>query len=232
MGTKRDNSQAVAAYAQLRERIVSGEFGSDQILTEAELADQLAMSRTPVREAVKRLEADGLLTRVPRKGLTITRLDQSSITELYAFREILECGAARLAARQADDVEIENMRNILDESQAYKDPVRSNYEFHQAIYTASHNQFLVKAINNLIDSTSLLGQSTLAHTGRPQKALQEHRELFRAIEQRDEELAVLCARQHIRQALLARLQQQRTAAPSVSGSVHAQKDANSKETSA
>lgn len=226
MGSKRDNSQSAAAYTQLRERIVSGEFGVDQILTETELADQLAMSRTPVREAVKRLEDDGLLTRVPRKGLTITRLDPSSITELYAFREILECGAARLAARQADVVEIENMRNILDESRAHKNPVRSNYEFHQAIYTASHNQFLIKAINNLIDSTALLGQSTLAHTGRPQKALHEHLELFHAIEQRDEEQAVLCARKHIRQALLARLQQQRTSMPYVTGADNASKDAN------
>lgn len=210
MPIKRDNSQSTAAYTLLRERIISGGFGADQTFTETELADQLNMSRTPIREAAKRLEDEGLLTRIPRKGLTITRLDQSSITELYSFREILECGAARLAARQADDVEIENMRNILDESRSHKDPVRSNYEFHQAIYTASHNQFLVKAINNLIDSTALLGQSTLAHTGRPQKAYEEHLELFKAIEQHDEEMAVLCARNHIRQALLARLQQQRT----------------------
>jgi DNA-binding GntR family transcriptional regulator len=216
MPIKRENSQSTIAYALLRERIVSGEFGADQTLTETELADQLAMSRTPVREAVKRLEDEGLLTRVPRKGLTVTTLDQASITALYAFREILECGAARLAARLADDMEIENMRFILEESRMHKDPIRSNYDFHQALYAASHNPFLVKAINNLIDSTALLGQSTLAHTGRPEKAYKEHLALFNAIEKRNEEEAEASARQHIRQALLARLKQQRTIAANAS----------------
>src|SRR5690606_32531191 len=91
----------------------------------------------------------------------------------------------------------------------HADPVRSNYEFHQALYAASHNQFLVKAINNLIDSTALLGQSTLAHTGRPELALHEHLALFDAIANRDEDRAEACAREHIRQALLARLKLQR-----------------------
>lgn len=209
MAIKGENSQSTAAYALLKQRIVTGEFGPNDILREIDLARQMDMSRTPVREAVKRLEDEGLLTRVPRKGLTVTTLDQTSITELYGFREILECGAARLAARYADDMEIENMRAILEESRTHADPVRSNYEFHQALYAASHNQFLVKAINSLIDSTALLGQSTLAHTGRPELALHEHLELFQAIEQRDEQRAEAHAREHIRQALLARLKQQR-----------------------
>lgn len=203
------SSQSTAAYAVLKQRIVTGEFGPSDTLREIDLARELNMSRTPVREAVKRLEDEGLLTRVPRKGLTVATLDQSSIAQLYGFREILECGAARLAARHADDMEIENMRAILEESRSHADPVRSNYEFHQALYAASHNPFLVKAINSLIDSTALLGQSTLAHTGRPQVALREHLELFKAIEARDEKRAEACAREHIRQALLARLKQQR-----------------------
>ena len=209
MATSSENSQSNAAYAILKQRIITGEFASSDTLREIDIAKQMNMSRTPVREAVKRLEDEGLLTRVPRKGLTVTTLDQSSITELYGFREILECGAARLAARYADDMEIENMRAILEESRLHADPVRSNYEFHQALYAASHNQFLVKAINSLIDSTALLGQSTLAHTGRPELALEEHLALFDAIEKRDERRAEECAREHIRQALLARLKLQR-----------------------
>lgn len=211
MPVKNENSQSNAAYAILKQRIMTGEFGPSDTLREIDIAKQMNMSRTPVREAVKRLEDEGMLTRVPRKGLTVTTLDQTSITELYGFREILECGAARLAARYADDMEIENMRAILEESRSHADPVRSNYEFHQALYAASHNQFLVKAMNSLIDSTALLGQSTLAHTGRPELALQEHLELFDAIEKRDEKRAEACAREHIRQALLARLKLQRAA---------------------
>lgn len=209
MSIKSESSQSTTAYAILKQRIMTGEFGPNDTLREIDFAKQMNMSRTPVREAVKRLEDEGMLTRVPRKGLTVTTLDQTSITELYGFREILECGAARLAARYADDMEIENMRAILEESRSHADPIRSNYEFHQALYAASHNQFLVKAINSLIDSTALLGQSTLAHTGRPEVALREHLQLFEAIEKRDEQQAEACAREHIRQALLARLKQQR-----------------------
>ncbi|HWK72057.1 MAG TPA: GntR family transcriptional regulator [Burkholderiaceae bacterium] len=211
MPIKKSNSQAAQAYIELKQRIVSGEFGPDDRLREVELSERLGMSRTPVREALKRLEDEGLLTHQPRKGLLVTTLDQQSITQLYSLREILEGGAARFAAKHADDIEIDNMRAILDDSRNGADPIKSNYDFHQAIYAASHNQFLIKAINNLIDSTALLGQSTLAHTGRPALAYQEHMTLFDAIAARDADRAEQEARSHIRQALLARLKQQRSA---------------------
>jgi len=211
MPIKKSNTQASQAYLELKQRIVSGEFGPEDRLREVELSERLGMSRTPVREALKRLEDEGLLTHQPRKGLMITTLDQQSITQLYSLREILEGGAARFAAKHADDVEIANMRAILDDSKNGGDPIKSNYDFHQAIYAASHNQFLIKAINNLIDSTALLGQSTLAHTGRPALAYTEHMTLFDAIAARDADRAEQEARSHIRQALLARLKQQRSA---------------------
>jgi DNA-binding GntR family transcriptional regulator len=211
MPIKKSNTQASQAYIELKQRIVSGEFGPEDRLREVELSERLGMSRTPVREALKRLEDEGLLTHQPRKGLMITTLDQQSITQLYSLREILEGGAARFAAQHADDIEIANMRAILDDSKSGADPIKSNYDFHQAIYAASHNQFLIKAINNLIDSTALLGQSTLAHTGRPELAYTEHMTLFDAIAARDADRAEREARSHIRQALLARLKQQRSA---------------------
>lgn len=211
MPIKKSSTQASQAYIELKQRIVSGEFGPEDRLREVELSERLGMSRTPVREALKRLEDEGLLTHQPRKGLLVTTLDQQSITQLYSLREILEGGAARFAAKHADDIEIDNMRAILDDSKNGADPIKSNYDFHQAIYAASHNQFLIKAINNLIDSTALLGQSTLAHTGRPALAYQEHMTLFNAIAARDADRAEQEARSHIRQALLARLKQQRSA---------------------
>jgi DNA-binding GntR family transcriptional regulator len=211
MPIKKSSTQASQAYIELKQRIVTGEFGPEHRLREVELSERLGMSRTPVREALKRLEDEGLLTHQPRKGLMITTLDQQSITQLYSLREILEGGAARFAAQHADDIEIANMRAILDDSKSGADPIKSNYDFHQAIYAASHNQFLIKAINNLIDSTALLGQSTLAHTGRPELAYTEHMTLFDAIAARDADRAEREARSHIRQALLARLKQQRSA---------------------
>ncbi|NYT37451.1 GntR family transcriptional regulator [Allopusillimonas soli] len=205
MPIKKSASQATLAYSQLKQMITSGSFGPEDRLREIDISERLGMSRTPVREALKRLEDEGLLTHEPRKGLVITTLDQQAITQLYSLREILEGGAAGLAARHASDAEIDYMRAILHDSKSGKDPVKSNYDFHQTIYQASHNQFLVKSIHNLIDSTALLGQSTLAHTGRPQIAYQEHMKVFEAIAARDAEAAEKAARSHIRQALLARL---------------------------
>src|SRR3546814_5530023 len=105
------------------------------------------MSRTPVREALKRLEDEGLLTHQPRKGLLVTALDQQAITQLYSLREILEGGAARFAAKHADDIEIDNMRAILEDSKNGSAPIKSNYDFHQASKADSHNQFLIMAID-------------------------------------------------------------------------------------
>jgi DNA-binding GntR family transcriptional regulator len=211
MPIKKNDTQASHAYNELKQRIVSGALSSTDRLREVDVSKLLGMSRTPVREALKRLEDEGLLTHEPRKGLVITTLDQQSITQLYSLRELLEGGAARFAARHADEMEIDNMRAILEDSKNGADPIKSNYDFHQAIYAASHNQFLIKAINNLIDSIALLGQSTLAHTGRPELAYQEHMTVFEAIAARDADRAEQEARSHIRQALLARLKQYRTA---------------------
>lgn len=214
MSIRKSVSQASLAYTQLKQMITSRSFGQDDRLREIEISERLGMSRTPVREALKRLEDEGLLTHDPRKGLVITTLDQQAITQLYSLREILEGGAARLAAQHASDAEIDYMRSILEDSKGGADPVKSNFDFHQAIYQASHNQFLIKAIHNLIDSTSLLGQSTLAHTGRPQLAYQEHMKLFEAIAARNADGADQEARSHIRQALMARLRQHKGAADS------------------
>ena len=205
MPIRKNNTQANLAYTDLKQRITSGYFSANDRIRELDISALLGISRTPVREAIKRLEDEGLLTHEPRKGLVITQLDQQAITQLYALRELLEGGAARFAARYADEVELDNMRAILMDGKRDGDPIKTNYEFHQAIYMASHNQFLIKAINGLIDSISLLGQSTLAHTGRPELAHQEHMAVLDAICARDPDQAEARARSHIRQALLARL---------------------------
>ena len=103
------------------------------------------------------------------------------------------------------------MRAILQDCKRGGDPIQGNFDFHQTIYSASHNPYLIKSINHLIDSIALLGQSTLAHTGRPEVAYEEHLAIANAIAARDLDLAEQTARFHIRQALLARLAQQRRA---------------------
>ncbi|ANN78733.1 GntR family transcriptional regulator [Bordetella flabilis] len=205
MPIAKQNTQANLAYQELKKRILMGFFGASGRLREIEVAELLNMGRTPVREALKRLEDEGLVTHEPRRGLVVTSLDQQSVTELYAMRELLEGGAARFAAKHASEAEIDNMAHILREGREGGDPVAANLAFHQSIYGAAHNKFLIRALRSLTDSTYLLGRSTLETPGRPEAAHDEHLAIYEAIRDGDPLRAEQVAREHIRNALLERL---------------------------
>ncbi len=212
MPISKDNTQFHAAYRDIKQKILSGFFSSDARLREMEISKLIGMGRTPVREALKRLEDERLLTHEPRRGLVITRIDKQGVTELYAMREVLEGAAAEFAARHATDAEIDNMQSILEQSeQPDCDPVRMNLQFHEAIYGAAHNQHLIRTLQSISDTTFLLGRSTLQSPQRAQKAVAEHQQILAAIRNRDPEAASTAAKNHIRQAFLERLKMLRDA---------------------
>lgn len=212
MPISKDNTQFHAAYHDIKQKILSGFFSSDARLREMEISKLIGMGRTPVREALKRLEDERLLTHEPRRGLVITRIDRQGVTELYAMREVLEGAAAEFAARHATDAEIDNMQSILAQSeQPDSDPVRMNLLFHEAIYGAAHNQHLIRTLQSITDTTFLLGRSTLQSVERAQKAVMEHKQILDAIGNRDPEAANKAAKDHIRQAFLERLKMLRDA---------------------
>lgn len=206
MPIPKKNTQSMAAYKEIKRRILSGGFVADDRLREINVASQLGMGRTPVREALRRLEDEGLLTHEPRLGLVVTRIDQRGVTELYAMREVLEGAAAEFAARYATDAEIENMEAILeDQLKPNADAVALNLIFHRAIYAAAHNSHLIRSLSAVTDSTYLLGRSTLATPERATKAVDEHLAILVAIRARDPQAAADAAKSHIRQAYLERL---------------------------
>jgi DNA-binding GntR family transcriptional regulator len=205
MPKSQNNTQAHAAYQELKKRILTGFFAGRERLREIEVADELELGRTPVREALKRLQDEGLLTQEPRRGLVVTSLDPQSVSELYAMREVLEGTAAGFAARHATEAEISNMAAILAEQQGGDDPVQANLAFHQAIYNAAHNRYLIRALQSLTDSTYLLGRSTLGSPARAALAIEEHQRILEAIRCGDAQAAAEASRSHIRQALLERL---------------------------
>jgi DNA-binding GntR family transcriptional regulator len=199
------NSQAHTAYQEIKKKILTGFFTGSDRLREIEVAELLALGRTPVREALKRLEGEGLLTHEPRRGLVVTTLDQQAVSELYAMREVLEGAAAAFAARHATDSEIANMALILQECAEDGEPVELNQQFHQAIYGAAHNRHLIRSLQSLTDPTYFLGRSTLASKAGAVMALQEHAEILEAIRSHDGACASSTAQAHIRNALLERL---------------------------
>jgi len=202
-------SRGEDAYQKMMEAIQSGTLKPGARLREAELADWLGSSRTPVREALNRLQSEGLVVQEPRRGMIITELDHSMVSELYIMREVLEGTAARLAARHASDVEISMLREIAERDKTlHDDPVklaRNNRLFHQALYRAAHNRYLLKNLNLLQESMALLGQTTLSMPGRSLTAYAEHDATVSAIERHDAAAAEEACRAHIRAAHHARM---------------------------
>lgn len=202
-------SRGEIAYARLKESIQAGELKPGQRIREIEMADRLRMSRTPVREALRRLEADGLLTFAPYRGMVIAELDHQAVMELYQMREVLEGSAAGLAARHASEAEITVLRDIMasdpgDDAEPQR-LAQHNRQFHGALYRAAHNRYLLKTLNVLRDAMALLGSTTLSLTGRSDTARDEHAAIVHAIEAHDVGAAEVAARAHIRAAQRARI---------------------------
>ena len=204
MPITKSNSQAYAAYNEIKRRILAGMFTPRDRLREVEVASLLEMGRTPVREALKRIQDEGLITHEAGRGLVVTTMDQQEVGELYSMREVLESTAAGFAARHATEADIANMQAILDDGDG-GDPVTQNLRFHEAIYSAAHNRYLIRSLQSLTETTYLLGRSTLSSPDRAQRSNQEHQAIVDAIRNRDVPGAQDAARHHIHQALLERL---------------------------
>lgn len=205
MPISKKNTRAHVAYQQIKNRILTGNLTGSDRLREIEMSILLGIGRTPVRESLKRLEDEGLLTHEPRRGLVVTSFDQQAVSELYAMREVLEGAAAGFAARHATIAEIANMESILDEYGQKADPVALNLDFHNSIYGAAHNRHLIRSLQSVSDTTYLLGRSTLASRERADIAQTEHRDILEAIRSGNADQAAEAARSHICSALLERL---------------------------
>ncbi|QDY69111.1 GntR family transcriptional regulator [Qingshengfaniella alkalisoli] len=196
------------AYALILDAIDVGVYRPGDRLVESELAERFGVSRTPIREALQRLETQSLLTRDGR-SLIVSELDHNQLAELYVVRAELEGLAARLAARHAADEEIKVLRDMVEEDrQLIGDPVamaRANRRFHKQIHLASHNRYLVQQLDLVHRSMALLATTTLAAEGRGEGALAEHDAIVVAIEAHDGDGACKALREHISRAFETRL---------------------------
>ncbi|APX23772.1 MAG: GntR family transcriptional regulator [Rhodobacteraceae bacterium] len=196
------------AYTLILEAIDSGVYRPGDRLVESELAERFGVSRTPIREALQRLETQSLLTRDGR-SLIVASLDHNQMAELYVVRTELEGLAARLAARHATEEEIQVLREMVGEDRALLDDpsalARANRRFHKMIHLASHNRFLVQQLDLVHRSMALMATTSLAAQGRGEIALAEHKAIVDAIARRDEDAAYKALRDHISVAFVTRL---------------------------
>ena len=196
------------AYSLILEAIDTGLYRPGDRLVESELADRFGVSRTPIREALQRLETQSLLARDGR-SLIVASLDHNQLSELYAVRAELEGLAARLAARHATSEEISVLKDMVAEDRKLlDDPAalsRANRRFHKQIHLASHNRYLVQQLDLVHRTMALMATTSLAAEGRGEDAMSEHAAIVDAIEKRDEQRADDALKRHISKAFVTRL---------------------------
>ncbi len=199
--------RAEFVYRELKQAIQDGHYAPGQPVRETEVAARLNVSRTPVREAFRRLQTDGILEFTPWRGVIVAELTEKQIIELYYMRKVLEGTAAALAAQHATAKQIQDLEQIMDQAEGETEPgvlADLNRDFHQALFDAANNRYLLHAIKALGNPMALLSKTTYSVNGRPVSAQAEHRQIIEAIKQRDAKTAEICGFGHIANAEQAR----------------------------
>ncbi|MEQ8194327.1 MAG: GntR family transcriptional regulator [Rhodospirillales bacterium] len=197
-----------AIYAMLRRCIVEGALPPGSRLQPGDLSEEMNVSRTPVREALRRLEADRFLYPQSRKGLVVRALSGKDLTELFQIREQLEGLAARLAAETITPIELASLETLVEQMASATDKTELRAltgRFHLHVAEAAHNARLYEMIRELQERVRQFDQSTLYMSGQPEEAIKEHRALIEAIKNRDANKAEQLARDHRRRTLEVRL---------------------------
>ncbi len=204
-----DVSQGGVAFAKLMKAIETGLYQPGDRLREVEIAERLSLSRTPIREALRRLEAENIIEHRPRVGAIVRKLGQTEVVELYEMRLVLERTAAEMAAKHSAEAEIDALVAINDDiSRTYDDPARAaaiNQKFHHAIYLAGRNRFLLDAARAMNNTLLLLGPTTLADADRIAMVVHQHGQIIDAISAGDIEGAGAAAEAHLQTSLRYRL---------------------------
>lgn len=204
-------------FESLREAIIQGTLKPGERLMELQLAEELGVSRTPVREAIRKLELEGFVVMVPRKGAYVAGITFKDITEVFEVRIALESLAAGLAAERITDEELDKLeRSVVQIGEVMNSDIdalaKFDHEFHKVIYQASRNKRLQAIILNLQEQIQRFRMTTLSQPGRMRLALEEHKKIVDAISERNVELASALAGEHITNAensLLSAIEEER-----------------------
>jgi DNA-binding GntR family transcriptional regulator len=204
-------SLADELYAYLREAILSGELAPNERLVEATLAQTAHVSRTPVREALKRLEMDGLVKTTSSRGVVVTAFSYDELHDLCVAREGMEGLAARLAASSRSEFDLVNLDHTMEQTAAAVERadvprlVDLNHAFHEAVWRASRNRYLAQELRLLRGLIERMQQTTLTTPDRQRQMLQEHGETVEALRRGDSEAAEKITRHHFQRAMAIRL---------------------------
>ena len=219
---------------QLRDQIFAGELSPGAFVDETRLCEQLAISRTPLREALKVLAAEGLIRHEPRRGSFVNEVTEQDLDEIFPVIALLEGRCAFEAAQQATDADIAALEGLHQQLQSSADQGRipdyysANYAIHEAIIAMAGNKWLAQVISDLRKILKLARLQQLNAPGRLAQSLAEHMAIFAALKARDPEGADAAMRTHLtrqREALRQLARQSKSRIAAVNTPQHQQGDA-------
>lgn len=197
------NSLHDEVAAALRDRIFAGELGPGTFLDEVQLAEEMKISRTPLREALKVLTAEGLVRHEPRRGCFVNEVTEQDLDEIFPVIALLEGRCAFEAARNASDADLLALEALHDKlnkhakAKRINDYYDANFAIHEAIITLANNRWLASVIGDLRKIVKLARLQQLHAPGRLEQSLSEHMAVFAALKARDAEGAEAAMRTHL-----------------------------------
>lgn len=205
---KENKSLTSLIFDKIREDILSDFYMPGDKIVEAKLAEELGVSRTPVREALKQLELDGLVDNIPNRGVVVKGISKQDIQDIYTIRVAIEGIAARWAVQRMDDQVIEDLKEIYDlmEFYTFKNDLDRIFElntrFHETVYVATHSRYLEQVLRDFQLFIKSTRNRSLQTIGRAKDALEEHKAILDGFMERDPEKAYHATINHIESSRL------------------------------
>lgn len=191
-------------FNTIREAIIAGELKPGERLMEVQLADKMGVSRTPVREAIRKLELEGLVEMIPRKGAHVAEVSVKDIMDVLEIRASMDGLATALAAKRITPEEIKELKHVYSqfvtnvEKENVNGTIKKDAEFHDVIYRASRNDKLLQISNNLKEQVQRFRVIYLKGFGSTGDIIKEHEQIIEAITTKNPEMAQKIAYEHIR----------------------------------
>lgn len=199
-------TMADTATAALRELIMSGELPEGSALRQDGLAERLGVSRTPLREAITRLDGEGLVRTDRHRGAVVRKPSAAELTEVYEIRELLECHAGHLAADRVTDAAVEHLRTLLAQFEVAASAdewAQLNSRFHNDVYALAERAQLSALIATMRNRSEFYIRVLVSTPGRSQEAEEDHRQILDALERRDARAVEETVRTHLRNTVAA-----------------------------
>lgn len=197
-------------FHTIRENILSGKYKEHEELKEMALAEELGVSRTPVREALRQLELEGLVTMVPNKGAYVQGISPKDVHDIYIIRSMLEGLCAKWATENITDQQIEELEEIILLSEFHLKKKGSEKaeqvseldgHFHEILYQASNSRILEHVLSDFHKYVKMARTISVGEKDRAEKSIAEHKHILEAIKKRDGELAEKLANEHIMEVM-------------------------------